>query len=170
MAYDLNQSDMDQVILDASLDNLHDIITPEAVGFFPWALGWNILFLLLITLLFHFGVKRYALYQKEAYKRQAEKELKEYAHKSRENAIALLTLAKRVAISAYGREEVANLHDATWWDFMEKHSEVQLPSTLRSEIQALLYSEDFVVDISLYDTLFTLVKRWTETHRVEQNV
>ena len=163
-------ADMNQTIAEASLDNLHDIITPEAVGIFPWAPGWNILFLLLLALLFHFGVKRYALYQKEVYKREALKELKRYGQKSRGNTLAILALAKRVAISAYGREEVAHLHDDRWWDFMEKHSEVHLPSVLRKDISTLLYSDGFVVDDSLYDTLFTLVKGWTETHRVEENV
>ena len=46
--------DMNKTIAQASLDNLHDIIVPDGVGFFPPAPGWIVVGLLLLALLFHF--------------------------------------------------------------------------------------------------------------------
>ena len=64
-------AELNQTIVEASLDNLHDIIVPDAVGFFPLAPGWYIAFLLLLTLLFHFGYQKYKVYESEQYKRDA---------------------------------------------------------------------------------------------------
>ena len=47
-------TDMNKTIAEASLDNLHDIIMPDAVGLFPLAPGWVMVLLLLLALLFHF--------------------------------------------------------------------------------------------------------------------
>ena len=76
--------DMNQTIAEASLDNLHDIIVPDAVGFFPLAPGWYFVILLCLTLLFHFGWKSYVRYQKNQYRRDAEKELEALNNKNRE--------------------------------------------------------------------------------------
>ena len=53
--------DMNQTIAQASLDNLNDIIVPEAVGFLPLAPGWILVILLVLSLLFHFAYKAYII-------------------------------------------------------------------------------------------------------------
>ena len=45
--------DMNKTIAEASLDNFHYIIVPDAVGYFPPAPGWYVLALLALALLFH---------------------------------------------------------------------------------------------------------------------
>ena len=114
-------ADLNQTIAEASLDNLHDIIVPPMVGFFPLAPGWYIVFLLIGALVFHFGYQRYKVYEREQYRRDAEEELEALNDKNRENTIALLSLAKRVGLSVYGRETIATLDGDRWWDFMEGH-------------------------------------------------
>ena len=156
---------MNQTIAEASLDNLHDIIVPDTIGFFPLAPGWYILFLLLLTLLFHFGYQRYKMYEREQYRRDAEEELEALNNKNRENTIALLDLAKRVAISAYGREIIATLDGDRWWDFMETYSKTSVSSELRSSIEKLLYEEDVDFDVSVFDAVFLMVSQWVETHK-----
>jgi flagellar biosynthesis component FlhA len=156
---------MNQTIAEASLDNLHDIIVPDTIGFFPLAPGWYILFLLLLTLLFYFGYQRYKMYEREQYRRDAEEELEALNNKNRENTIALLDLAKRVAISAYGREIIATLDGDRWWDFMETYSKTSVSSELRSSIEKLLYEEDVDFDVSVFDAVFLMVSQWVETHK-----
>ena len=56
--------DMNQTIAEASLDNLNDIIVPDAVGFFPLAPGWVIVILLVLALLFHFAFMAYSRYKR----------------------------------------------------------------------------------------------------------
>ena len=162
--------DMNQTIAEASLDNLHDILVPDAIGFFPLAPGWYILSLLLLTLLFHFGYQRYKLYEREQYKRDAEEELEALNDKNRENTIALLSLAKRVGLSVYGRETIATLDGDRWWDFMETHSKTSVDADLRVSIQKLLYEEGVDFDTSVFDAVFLMVSEWIETHRGVPNV
>jgi len=161
---------MNQTIAEASLDNLHDIIVPPAIGFFPLAPGWYIVLLLLLSLLFHFGYRYYQAYKKEQYRRDAQEELEALNDKNRENSIALLGLAKRVGISAYGRESIAKLYGNMWWDFMQNHSKVSVGLELRASIEKLLYNEDTAFDESVFDAVFLMVSQWIETHKVTHNV
>jgi len=57
--------DMNKTIADASLNNLHDIMVPAAVGFFPLAPGWYIVLLLFLSLLFHFATEWIATHKVE---------------------------------------------------------------------------------------------------------
>ena len=162
--------DMNKTIAEASLDNLHDIIVPEAVGFFPPAPGWYTVGLLCLALLFHFMVKRYKQYKKSEYKREALKELLTYEKSSKENVVALLTLAKRVGIAAFGRHEIVKLSDDSWWDFMEQHSKTKVDSQLRVALSKLLYDASYTWDNTLYEKTSTFVTVWIKTHKEDKDV
>lgn len=165
---------MNQTIQEASLDNLHDIIIPDAVSIFPLAPGWVIVALLFFALLFHFVIQRYKHYKKSQYRREALKELvfyKENGKKnSKEDAIVLLALAKRVGIAAYGRENIANLSEDGWWDFMQKHSKATVNTELRQEIAKLLYEEAYIMNSVLNDNITQLVTLWVKTHKTDSHV
>jgi len=162
--------DMNKTIAEASLDNMQDIIIPDAVGCFPPAPGWTIILLLLLALLFHLSVCKYKRYKKSQYKREALKELGTYIQHSKENAIALLSLSKRVAIAAYGREDVAKFYDDTWWDFIEKHSKAHVSRQEREEISNLLYDESYTINNVLQDNIIKFVTLWITTHTVQNDV
>jgi len=162
--------DLNKTIAEASLDNLHDIIVPEAITFFPLTPGWVMVFWLLLSLFFHFGYKQYRQYQANTYRRDAAHELATLKSESKGHAIALLSLAKRVGISAYGRDKIATLNEDAWWDFMQTHSTVEIRSDFRREIQNLLYKNDTVFSKSNFDALFSLVKGWIKTHKVAKDV
>lgn len=161
---------MNQTIAEASLDNLHDIILPDAVGLLPLAPGWIILGGLLLTLLLHFAVKGYKRYQKTLYKREALKELERSTDEGKEGAVALLALARRVAIAAYGREAMAKLTGDAWWNFMEQHSKVKMSGELREKITTLLYNDGTPEDNSSYQMIRSIVGVWIKTHKVPENV
>ncbi|MGB5507064.1 MAG: DUF4381 domain-containing protein [Sulfurovum sp.] len=166
--------DMNQTIQEASLDNLHDIIIPDAVSFFPPAPGWFIVALLLFALIFHFVIQRYKHYKKSQYRREALKEsvfYKENGKKnSKEDAVVLLALAKRVGIAAYGRGNIANLSEDSWWDFMQKHSKARVNTELRQEIEKLLYEDAYTMNSVLHDNIRQLVTIWIETHKMDSHV
>ena len=157
--------DINQTISQASLDNLNDIIISDAVGLFPLAPGWIIVVLLLLALVFHMAFKIYKRYERRLYKREALKELNSYSQESRDTKLALLTLAKRVAISAYGRKIIARLSEDNWWDFMEQHSKVQISKDLRTDLSDLLYDPSFKEDRLQHGVLKELVTLWIKTHR-----
>ena len=162
--------DMNQTLTDASLDRMHDIIVPDAPGFFPPAPGWYILLLLLLALLFHVTMKAYKRYKAEAYRREALQELTAYHEKSRESALALLSLAKRTGITAYGREKIAPLLDDAWWDFVEEHSEATIDDVFREGVRSMLYDADFTLTDSMFERLHEVVGVWIKSHREVQNV
>lgn len=161
--------DINKTIEQASLDNLHDIVPLEEIGFFPLAPGWFILFALLLTIIFHLSIKIYKYYKNTRYRREAKKELNIYKKVSNENSILLLSLAKRVGITAYTRKAVAHLSTNQWWDFIELNSKVKINSALRQEINLLLYDSTFIIDASLYKKLKKLIKLWIISHRVDIN-
>lgn len=161
---------MNKTIAETSLDNLHDIILPDAIGFFPPAPGWTIVVLLLLALLFHLALQRYKYYKKSEYRREALKESVLYTKESKEHTIALLSLAKRVGIAAYGRKEVAKLSANSWWDFMENHSKVKVNSDLREEIDTLLYDASYTMNSALHDNVRESVSLWIKTHKVDRDV
>jgi len=162
--------DMNKTIAEASLDNLHDIIVPDAIGMFPPAPGWYIVGVLCLAVIFHWGVKGYKQYQKSQYKRDALKELETYHQRSKEEVIALLSLAKRVGIAAFGRANIAKLSDDSWWDFMEQHSKVKVHSKHRAAFSKLLYDSRYSMENGLYEETKTVVAVWIKTHKENKDV
>lgn len=157
--------DLNQTIAQASLKNLNDIIVPEAVGLFPLAPGWIIVILLATSLLFHFVFKAYSRYKRSLYKREALQELESYTKESREEILALLALAKRVAIASYGRTEIAQLSGESWWDFMEQHSKVKVHKEIRAYLSNILYDVSKQGETSNYTEVKRMVALWIKTHK-----
>ncbi len=161
---------MNKTIAEASLDNLHDIIIPDAVGYLPPAPGWYVLGLLVLSLLFHFSIGFYKRYKKSLYRREALDELCSYEERGKDETLHLLTLAKRVAITAYGREEIAMLSGDSWWDFMEQHSKAKVSKELRVQIAYLLYDKAYEPNSVDYSSIKEFVTLWINTHKVSNNV
>ena len=161
---------MNKTIAEASLDNFHDIIVPDAIGYFPPAPGWYVLGLLALALLFHFAIQTYAKYKKNLYRREALKELESFSEQSQEETVLLLSLAKRVAIVAYGRERIAKLSADSWWDFMEEHSKVKVSKELRKNIAKILYDKGYESKQSDALAIKTFVTLWIKTHKGSENV
>ena len=157
--------DMNQTISAASLDNLHDIIVPDSIGFFPLSTGWMIMLIISLALLFHWIVQTYKQYEKTRYKREALK-----AMEKENGLLELLSLAKRVGIAAYGREKIALLTGDAWWDFMEAHSHVNVENTLRDEIAKCLYDASYSMDSKMLTEVNTMVSVWIKTHKVDSDV
>jgi len=167
--------DLNQTLADASLSKLHDIITPDAIGFFPLASAWYSVILLCLALGFHVAFRYYKQYEKMQYKREA-LELLETLKKTAETGtdkemiVALLSLAKRVGMTAYGRENIATLSPDAWWEFVQEHSKAQISSALVGKIERLLYQDE--TDFSETDVkeLFDLVTMWVKSHKVLKDV
>lgn len=102
------------------------------------------------------------------YQRDALREMTRYQSKSKEDVWALLALAKRVGIVAYGRERVASLSGEAWWEFMQRHSQAVVSQQSQKEIEALLYhSNASYID---FDAIKGFVTLWIKTHKVVEDV
>jgi len=156
---------MDQNITATSLDLMHDILVPPAVSFWPLAPGWFALALLFLTTMLHLGLKLWAKYRANSYRREALQELVILAKSESVEEIArLLNLMKRVALQHFGREKVASLSDVHWWEFVEQHSKVKIDKPLRIVSQEVLYSSGVEVSKEAVEKMSTLTKLWINTH------
>lgn len=109
-----------------SLDRLHDIVAAPPVPWWPPAPGWYGVMLLLATAILSFAIRSFIHRQRNRYRREA---LAEFVHQEKflgdpfRRAAALAALAellKRVALTAFPREQVAALTGPAWFDFLDR--------------------------------------------------
>jgi Domain of unknown function (DUF4381) len=111
------------------LDQLKDIHLPEAVGFWPPALGWWLLAALLIVLLIT-GFLFYKHWQKSAYRRRAVQQINHLFNDnnqaSHETAAQLNQLLKAVAQQTYSTAQVSRLSTKQWLTFLDNSANMQV--------------------------------------------
>jgi hypothetical protein len=154
----------------ASLDLLHDIVIPPAVSALPPAPGWFVLMLLGLAFGIHVGMRYYAAYSKNLYRREALKELSVIKSSKEPDAQvkAILSLMKRVAMQCYGREKIASLGDTMWWEFVENHSKAKIDRQSRELAQKVLYTMDDNPKREEVDAFVNIAKVWIATHEGQQ--
>lgn len=151
------------------LDKLHDIIVPEPVSFWPSTEGWLILLALLISIVIPLLMMAMQNYQAARYRREALSELQRIrlaGNNNQQQMQQLLNLLKRTALSAYPREQVAQLTGQAWWDFLSQHSGVDFS---HSSLQNDIYNPEFMPSKESTEMLFSLVNRWIRQHKRANN-
>jgi hypothetical protein len=109
----------------ASLANLHGIVLPEPVPWWPPAPGWYWLGGALAAAAAWLAVRALRRWHADAYRRAALAELdaigaRAEAPDAGADALrALPALLKRAALAAYPRERVAALSGPRWWAFLD---------------------------------------------------
>lgn len=103
-----------------SLDRLHDLVTPPPVPWWPPAPGWAIVLALFALLLLGLLLKVFMHWQANRYRREALSLL--------ENTppAGLSALLKRVALTVWPREEVADLTGDRWLRFLDRTAKTNL--------------------------------------------
>ena len=156
------------VTLITSLDQMHDIIIPPAVSFWPLAPGWYALPLLLLTYGIHLGLKYWSSYQKNLYRREALDVLSSLDEVDAGKEInTLLGLMKRVGLQHFGREKVASLSQNEWWDFVETHSKAKAGTQIRELSQKILYVTNTEATEEEVKAFSKVAKVWINTHHGE---
>lgn len=105
----------------ADLANLHDIVLPPAVPYWPPALGWWIAGFTLLAMALLVLARSMMRYRHNAYRRAALREL-DAIGPIRDSATAqdVYTVLKRVALVTFGREQVASLSGRSWLTFLDR--------------------------------------------------
>jgi hypothetical protein len=158
----------------ASLQNLNNIVLPEAVGWWPLASGWYFLLGLLLIVLTWFTYttiknrtnnryRRAALHQLELLSQEINKTDK------RDSVLRQIPiLLKRTALTVYPRRQLASLTGKSWHDFL--NSKVSTPSFTESScnsLDSISYSvEDLdTVDAEAASELLKACKHWLKHHQ-----
>ena len=103
----------------ASLQNLNDIVVPDAVPWWPLAPGWYVVAVVIAVSLTVIAVLGWRRWRKDRYRRQALAELRDIRGDSRGSLQRLPALLKRTALSAWPRDSVAALSGPPWHNFLD---------------------------------------------------
>ena len=109
-----------------SLDQLHDIVEPVAISWWPPATGFWLLLALLLVWCLAIALRSWIRYQRNTYRREALAQLDKieprlHASNSRDFALAeIAQLLKRVALTTCSREQVAALTGDRWLAFLDQ--------------------------------------------------
>lgn len=125
--------------LQQALQQLHGLHLPDPVGWWPLAFTWWVLFLSLgamLLALIWFWIDRH---KRHAYRREALQRLREIdaATPPAQQIQQLNGLLKQVAITAYGRQNVASLNEQAWLAFLYRSAQhIRQPPNLGTTLQA----------------------------------
>jgi hypothetical protein len=102
----------------ASLQNLHDIVVPGPLGWWPPAPGWYVVLIIAAGALLVLTWNAWRRWRRNRYRGEA---LRELARIGRTGDLRELpVLLKRAALSAWPRESVAGLAGADWHRFLDE--------------------------------------------------
>lgn len=157
-----------------NLDNLHDIVVPEAVPWWPPAAGWYILGTLILIAMFILISQKVRQWTQNRYRRAAIRELQLLRQASQNSgqpsrAIAGIDqLLKRVALVAWPRGDVASLSGPDWIKFLihsgrgNEFTNFQVEKLLGAAYSTRIGDQ---VSNGQLDQLFDAAGRWIKQHR-----
>lgn len=144
----------------ASLGNLHGIVVPSPVPYWPPAAGWYVVGILLLSLGLAWLIHALLEYRRAAYRRAALVELK-----SATTMEEVATLLKRTAIAASSRDQVASLSGQDWMAWLADTSGLSLEEPVRQVLSSSLYGSSQPGDVS---AVARFTGDWIRAHRCEQ--
>jgi hypothetical protein len=149
-----------------SLENLHDLVMPVPVPWWPPAPGWFIVSAVLVMVLGWWLIRAIQQWQSNSYRREALVLLGKIDGSGAELPI----LIKRVALSAYPRERVASLTGEQWLAFLDQtgHTNVFTMGAGRW-LARLAYEPQLTASLSTTELngLRTAVRDWILRHQPE---
>lgn len=153
--------------MNGDLNQLHDIVVPDPILYWPLAQGWYALFIVILSFLIPWLVKINQKRRTNAYRRNAISELDSIAHIKAPTVklLKLFDLLKRTALTACPREQVASLSGDAWWDFLYQTSKVKFAPASQESIQEVLYNPDFKPPENSCKKFEKEVRQWINKHR-----
>ncbi|WP_052729825.1 DUF4381 domain-containing protein [Photobacterium halotolerans] len=152
------------------LKDLTEITLPEAVGWWPQTLGWQILGVLAIAFLFLWVVYRYRLYRFNRYRREALQAIAAIEH-SREQSesqsvMSDLFLVLKVT-AAHVQPSQASHMDRQFLHYLDTSASLAegFDSQTGQHWLDSLVQPDFTLSDSQIQQLLILANRWVKHHR-----
>lgn len=143
-----------------SLDRLHDLVTPPPVPWWPPAPGWAIVLALFALLLLAVLLKVFMHWQANRYRREA------LAMLENTPPAGLSALLKRVALTVWPREEVADLTGEPWLQFLDRTGSMNLfAGGAGKHLESVAFNP--AADAGAPD-LRRAAREWIQKHRREE--
>ena len=144
------------------MQNLHDIVLPEAASYIPQTVAWYVLFGFLLALLAWGGTFLVRRERRNRYRKIALRRLRDI--EARGALCELPALVKQTALSFAPRDDVASLSGDEWLRFLDEtyrgDAFTRGPGRL---LPVLAYGRPDTDDV---DELVALVRRWIREHHV----
>lgn len=158
----------------ASLERLHDILVPPPTPWWPPAPGWIWLLGILAVVAAVALLRGLVRWQRNRYRREALAELRRL-EQSADNAPAdnvlldMAALLKRVAITAYSREQVAGLTGGDWFAFLDRTGGTNFGAGLGQALEAANYRvSDARWDAEKIHALAAAIRTWIKCHGAQR--
>lgn len=145
-----------------SLQNLHDVIAPAAVGAWPPAPGWYVVLGLALFGLTWLTFRKVRTYRRNRYRRAALRRLDGIRRKGpgQETGSEVALLMKQTALAAWPRTGVASLSGQQWAEFL---IETGAPEAAAEGLSRAGYQRQ--PDPGTLEALCTDAERWIRNHR-----
>lgn len=124
-----------------NLDQLHDIVLPTPVPWWPLAPGW---YVVLVALLLAGAWILWRLWQRwliDRYRREALSLLGRT-----QDAAAIVELLKRTALAIVPRKTIATMTPQQWVDWLQASSAVNMPEAVRDQLMNGVYCPEKKTD------------------------
>lgn len=145
------------------LQALRDIHLPPPISFWPPALGWYLLALVIIVVGMFIGISIIKYLRRTKARRIALEELnlleKEYLQNNNAEMVlsTLSQLLRRVALAYYPRKKVAGLHGERWLEFLDETGKSTTFQTEGSLLAKGPYQKEIIAELT---GLISICKHW----------
>jgi hypothetical protein len=156
-----------------AITGLHDVVSPEAVGWWPLAPGWWAVLVALLSFAVWRAWVAYRAWQADGYRRAALEELAVIEAgigdpaQSAGAMAGVAALLKRTALCAAPREAVASITGETWLGYLDRGTE-EAPFTLGAgrRLPELTYRDDSrEFSPEQAREIVSVARRWIREHR-----
>lgn len=144
------------------LNQLAEVPEPEAVSMVPQTAGWAVLGGILFLAMLIWAWRIWKAYQANAYRREALEALNLAA----DDAAEISAVLKRVALTAYGRKQVASLSGDAWLAFLDKTGGATPKSFQQGAGRVLAAAAYRAEPVPADQELRVLARQWVKQHSV----
>ncbi|QFU74274.1 DUF4381 domain-containing protein [Halioglobus maricola] len=145
-------------------DDFHEVVSPEAVNWWPQTPGWYAVGAVILVLLGRYSWRRIRYWYRNRYRKEARLQLQSLPQAGN-HAREINQILKRAALAAYSRTDVASLSGQEWINFL--NSRCSEPAFDATQCQCLaegIYAED-ALDKNDRSALIEASVRWLSAHR-----
>ena len=142
-----------------NLNRLQDIVMPDPAPWWPLAPGWYVVGAIILAAVTYVSVRAVRKYRANAYRRAGLASLE-----STTTDAEVSSVMKRVAMVAFGRNEVASLSGVPWCEWLEHHGGPPMGEAQRAALVGGIYGEDR----SSGSSLKAYAASWIQSHSVSE--
>lgn len=144
----------------ANLRNLHELVPPGEIAWWPVAPGWYVIGTLLLFALILLLIRQWRHWRANRYRREALALLRDAA-----TALEIAELLRRIALVIAPRSEVASKCGSEWADWIASRLAKPMPEEVRQCLSGRLYRGSVASEGP--EALRSYVSAWILHHRID---